>query len=71
MKLASGKILQHWVAEGRWFLGNFWSLYTAFMKFYFCESNINTDDDNKKVKRDMYVAIPYFQGSNDYDGYEK
>jgi len=25
----------------------------------------------KEVKRDMYAALLYFQGSNDYDVYEK
>ena len=40
------------------------------MRFYFCGKYIYTDGD-EEVERDMYVAIPYFQGSNDQDGYEK
>jgi len=40
------------------------------MRFYFCESYINTDTDEKKVERDMFTAVPYFWGSNDHYGYE-
>jgi len=32
---------------------------------------IYTDGDDKKVERDMYAAIPYFQGSHNRYGYEK
>ena len=41
------------------------------MGFYFCGKYIYTDGDKKEVERDMYAALPYFQGSNDHDGYEK
>ena len=41
------------------------------MKFYFCGRYINTDATDKKVERDMYVAIPHFWGFNYHDGYEK
>ena len=41
------------------------------MKFYFCGKYVYTDGDEKEVERDMYVALPYFWGSNDHDEYEK
>ena len=41
------------------------------MKFYFCGRYINTDVEDKKVERDMYATILYFQGSNDPCGYEE
>ena len=41
------------------------------MGFYFCGKYIYTDGDEKEVEWDMYVALPYFQGSNDQDEYEK
>jgi len=28
-------------------------------------------DGNEEVERDMYATLPYFQSSNDFDGYEK
>jgi len=30
------------------------------MGFYFCGRYIHIDRDEKKVKRDMYAALPYF-----------
>ena len=41
------------------------------MGFYFCGRYINIDAEDKEVERDMYATLPYFQGSNDHDGYEK
>jgi len=33
--------------------------------------HIYTDGDDKKVERDMYAAITYFQDFNDHDGYKE
>ena len=41
------------------------------MDFYFCGKFIHTDGDEKEVERDMYAALPYFQSSNDHNGYER
>ena len=41
------------------------------MNFYFSEKYINTEADDKKVERNMYVTIPYFRGSDNQYGYEK
>ena len=41
------------------------------MKFYFCEKYINTEANDKEVKRDMYAALPCFQDSDNQYGYEK
>ena len=41
------------------------------MDFYFCVKYIYTDGDEKKVERDMYVALLCFRGSNDHIGYEE
>jgi len=41
------------------------------MRFYFCESYINTDVDEKEVESDIYAAILYFLGFSGQDGYEK
>jgi len=41
------------------------------MNFYFCGRHIHTDGDEKKVKRDIYAALLYFWGSDDYYGDEK
>ena len=40
------------------------------MGFYFCGKYIYIGDD-EDVERDMYAALPYFQGFNDQDEYEK
>ena len=41
------------------------------MNFYFCGKYICTDDDEKKVERDMYAALLYFRGSNNHIRYEE
>ena len=41
------------------------------MGFYFCGRYIFTYGYEKEVGRDMYAAIPCFQGSDDHYGYEK
>jgi len=41
------------------------------MEFYFCSKYIHTNGDEKEVERDIFASLPYFQGSNDHDGYEK
>jgi len=40
------------------------------MRFYFYERYKITNANDKKVERDMYETIPYFQGYNDHYGYE-
>ena len=40
------------------------------MNFYFYGKYINTEADDKEVKRDMYAALPRFRGSDDQYGYE-
>jgi len=39
------------------------------MGFYFCEKYINTEADEKKVERNIYAALSYFLGSNDFFRY--
>jgi len=41
------------------------------MKFYFCGKYINTEADDKEVKRDVYAALSCFRGSDDQYEYEK
>ena len=41
------------------------------MGFYFCGRYICTESDEKKIERNMYAVISYFQDSNDQHGYEE
>lgn len=40
------------------------------MGFIFCDKNINTDANFKKVECDIYDATPYFHDYHNYNGYK-